>query len=107
MESTARKHGLARITGRVVSLGLAASIGVPASAQPLFPGQNFPAGGTPRVVVVADLDGDAVLDLVATNYHARTMSVLLGNGDWASTKLRYEVAAFAKSPFLEWINPMI
>jgi hypothetical protein len=41
----------------------------------------FAAGDSPGSVAVADLDGDTLLDLVATNGDSDEVSVLLGNGD--------------------------
>src|SRR5215217_3831276 len=42
---------------------------------------NYPAGANPQDVVAADVNGDGRLDLVATNYSASTVSVLLGNAN--------------------------
>jgi hypothetical protein len=58
-----------------------------ASAGALCPSPNFPAaaflatGDRPVSVVVADLDGDSVPDLVTANGNSDDVSVLLGNGD--------------------------
>src|SRR5688572_23556390 len=42
---------------------------------------NYPAGASPQDVAAADVNGDGRLDLVATNYSASTVSVLLGNAN--------------------------
>jgi hypothetical protein len=55
-----------------------------AAAGGLFPSRIFAVGGSPVSVVVADLDGDGVTDLVTANQSsddAGNASVLLGNGD--------------------------
>src|SRR6187200_3323702 len=41
----------------------------------------YPVGENPQDVVAADVNGDGRLDLVATNYNASTVSVLLGNAN--------------------------
>src|SRR5207247_771484 len=43
--------------------------------------QNFPVGSAPLAVAVGSLNSDAIQDLVAANFSANTVSVLLGNGD--------------------------
>ena len=42
---------------------------------------SFAAGDRPNSVAVADLDGDADLDLVTSNSVSDAVNVLLGNGD--------------------------
>ena len=42
--------------------------------------RSFPVGDRPGSIAVADLDGDASLDLVVANGEADTISVLLGTG---------------------------
>jgi hypothetical protein len=41
---------------------------------------NYPTAGDPRMVVVADLNGDKKLDLATVNSATQTISVLLGTG---------------------------
>jgi hypothetical protein len=43
--------------------------------------QQLDVGYYPRSVALGDLNGDAVLDLLATHRHSNEVSVLLGNGD--------------------------
>ena len=52
-------------------------------AKPLFlPVVTYGSGGAdPRSVVVADLNGDGIPDLVVANYGSNNVGVLLGNGD--------------------------
>jgi len=45
------------------------------------PARNFAAGRFPANVVVADFNGDGVLDVAAPDGFAETMAVLPGNGD--------------------------
>jgi hypothetical protein len=42
--------------------------------------RTFPLGGNPTDILVRDLDGDGVLDILTTNFDAATISVLLGDG---------------------------
>ena len=42
---------------------------------------NFRAGGNPKSVAVADVNGDGKPDLIVANYGSNTVSVLLGNGN--------------------------
>lgn len=79
-----RKFGTAMVV--VISL-VGATFGVLAgvaqAAGPPFsfgPHTEFGTGGASASVAMGDLDGDAVLDLVAVNYSSSTVSVLLGNG---------------------------
>src|SRR5262249_49644505 len=44
-------------------------------------GMPLPTGSAPRAVVVADLNGDAIPDLVVANGGDNSVSVRLGNGD--------------------------
>ena len=49
-----------------------------ASAGGLFPRSfSFAAGGSPRAVAVADLDGDTVPDLVTANSFSNDVTVLI------------------------------
>ncbi len=66
-----------RLIGCMAALVLASEAG----AGALFPGAKFAAGNFPQSVAVADLDGDAVPDLVTANANSDDVSVLLGNGD--------------------------
>jgi hypothetical protein len=61
----------------IFSLALA----LPCSAQVGFSQQDFATGATPAAVVVADFDGDGMLDLATANSTDNSVSVLLGNGD--------------------------
>ncbi|MCJ7510365.1 MAG: FG-GAP-like repeat-containing protein, partial [Dehalococcoidia bacterium] len=47
----------------------------------LFPGGEFPVGGSPNSVAVGDVNGDGALDVVTGNSSSNNVSVLLGNGD--------------------------
>jgi hypothetical protein len=53
----------------------------PTSAVALNTPANFNAGPSPLSVATGDFNGDGKLDLVATNFNANNVSVLLGNGD--------------------------
>jgi hypothetical protein len=57
--------------------------GGPATAHPLFavPFLTFYAGSGPTSVAIGDLNADGSPDLALANYAARTVAVLLGNGD--------------------------
>ncbi len=66
-----------RLIGCLAALVMASE----AAAAALFQGQRFQAGNGPHSVAVADLDGDAVPDLVTANGGSDDVSVLLGNGD--------------------------
>ena len=48
---------------------------------PLFDNPEYAVGRRPTSVASGDLDGDGDLDLVTTNFHEGTISVLLNNGD--------------------------
>lgn len=50
------------------------------AAKPLFAGAKWPVGDFPASVAVADLNGDAVPDLVTANRLSNHVSVLLGTG---------------------------
>ncbi|TVS21217.1 MAG: VCBS repeat-containing protein, partial [Planctomycetaceae bacterium] len=52
-----------------------------ASPSTYLVGADHPVGANPRAVVVADVNGDGILDLISANYQDDTVSVLLGNGD--------------------------
>lgn len=45
------------------------------------PFTSFPVGDTPDTVAIGDVDGDRVLDIVASTRGSEDISVLLGNGD--------------------------
>src|SRR5262245_17893012 len=59
------------------SISAAAAV---AQAPPLFPGPQFKAGTRPSGVAIADFNGDAKLDLAASNYSSSDVSILLGSG---------------------------
>ena len=79
--------------------GLTALIAAGQASAQLFPGPKFTVGDEPRAVVVADLNGDTIPDLVTANYglfeavlhggdptvtiddRNGDVTVLLGNGD--------------------------
>src|SRR5262249_24081677 len=42
---------------------------------------NYSTGAGPRIVKVADLNGDGILDLAVTNTGSNNVSILLGNPD--------------------------
>ncbi|MDJ0850328.1 MAG: VCBS repeat-containing protein [Myxococcota bacterium] len=42
---------------------------------------SYPIDGAPVALAVSDLDGDTVLDVVATSFSGDELNVLLGNGD--------------------------
>jgi hypothetical protein len=65
-----------RWISRLAALVMASEAG----AVVLLP-DNFAAGLFPVSVAVADLDGDAVPDIVAADLDGNRVSVLLGNGD--------------------------
>ena len=53
--------------------------------------QSYATGGHPRQVVVDDLNGDGIPDLIVANAADNTLSVFLGNGNGtfqASSDLR-------------------
>jgi len=50
-------------------------------AMPLGYGDVYDVGNYPRSVSAADLDGDAVADLVTANHYSDDVAVLLNNGD--------------------------
>jgi hypothetical protein len=41
---------------------------------------SYPTGNSPRMVAVADYNGDGHLDLATINYGDQTISILLGTG---------------------------
>jgi hypothetical protein len=45
------------------------------------PAVNYPTGNNLIYVAVGDFNGDSKLDIAATNFGSKTVSVLLGNGD--------------------------
>jgi autotransporter passenger strand-loop-strand repeat protein len=47
----------------------------------LGPATSYPAGAGTDFVTLADVNGDGIPDLIATNNYASTVSVSLGNGD--------------------------
>ncbi|MET8417791.1 FG-GAP repeat domain-containing protein [Streptomyces sp. NPDC005134] len=63
-----------------LALGLFPQAGTAWAATPSFaPHVDYPTGDAPSSVAVGDLDGDG--DLAIANTNARTVSVLLRNGD--------------------------
>ena len=53
----------------------------PPNPHGLFPGERFPVGEDPLLVVLEDLNGDGLADIVTVNEGSDDVSVLLGNGD--------------------------
>ena len=53
-----------------------------------FPPLQFPVGAGPRSLVLAELNGDGVLDLVVANTYSNNVGVLLGNGDGTFQTMR-------------------
>src|SRR5258706_5120883 len=70
------------VSGLLLAVGLIATA-PRAVAAPFFaaPFLSFDSGGSPYSVAVADLNGDARLDLVLANPNTNAVSVLLGRND--------------------------
>ena len=43
--------------------------------------RDYPTGGTPRALVLGDVNEDGHLDVIAVSYESQIVSVLLGKGD--------------------------
>ena len=54
---------------------------VAGSPSVTFPNAKRTVGDNPLGVVLADLNGDGVLDLVTSNFSSNDVSILIGNGD--------------------------
>ncbi|MCH7701515.1 MAG: VCBS repeat-containing protein, partial [Planctomycetes bacterium] len=65
----------------LVLAGTAKSQPPEACSGPLFDNPEYAVGNRPVSAATGDLDGDGDLDLVTTNLHEGTISVLLNNGD--------------------------
>jgi len=57
------------------------------------PGSPLAVGKNPRSIVLADFDGDGILDFAVTNFLDNSVSVFRGNGDGTFTQ-------FTNSPFV-------
>jgi hypothetical protein len=71
-----------QVLGR--SLLIVASLASSALAQselPLFPAAQYRVGKDPYAMVLADLNGDGLLDAVTANNDGHTVSVILGDGE--------------------------
>lgn len=65
-----------------------------ASAQSFAPAVNYPVGGNPSSVAVADLNNDAKPDLAVANSVGNNVSILIGNGDGTfGAKTDFDIAA--------------
>ncbi len=75
------------VTDPGASFGLSASNTLKLTVQQslpvglLFPGVKYTVGFLPQSVVIEDLNGDGVPDLVVANFNSNDVSVLLGAGD--------------------------
>ncbi len=67
--------------------------------------RDFDVGINPRSVAVGDFNGDGVQDLAVANPNSNSVSVLLGNGDGASSRRRTSVPGTCLRP-LRWATLM-
>src|SRR5262245_13070234 len=81
MRSPSTTPRLRWIQGLLLAVGMAAvaprAIAAPQFAAPFL---SFDTGSLPQSEAIADVNGDALPDLVGGNYNASTVSVLLGTG---------------------------
>jgi len=86
---------------RLISIAVVI-VGVTLTAQnprPLFgPGSTVKVGLGPGIVILANIDGDAHLDLVTRQRQNRTVAVLLGDGKGAFKPAAGSPISFASTP---------
>jgi len=78
---------LLSVTLLVALAGIQLRAAMKASTQPIafLPAQSFQTGSLPFNLVLADFNGDGILDMAVANSGTDTVSVLIGNGDGTFT----------------------
>ena len=77
-----RTHSFPTILASAGATALLASL---ATAQQIFPAQQFPVGQIPQFTNITDMDGDGKLDLVTANKASAFLTVLRGAGNGTFT----------------------